>query len=274
MIPYLELTSIQVGPLKVYIWGLAVAAGLLSAVFVGRRIARRRGLDPDILSDLAIYVIVSALVFGRMFYVLAYGLAETLEDPLQAIRFWEGGMSSFGGYLGAAIGVWLFAKRRKTPLRRYAEIGAFVFPLGYGIGRIGCFLIHDHPGVLTSFPLAVDFSGGARLDHGLLLSLLGFAIFGAFLILRRHGWEIGGDRWRYLPLLMLSYGGVRFILDFLRAWDLPHSDARYLYLTPAQYGAMVLIAGGVWLLLKAGRAGKAGKENLPPLVRRMPDGPR
>jgi len=251
MIPFFELTSVQVGPLKIYMWGLAVAAGLLSAVFVGRRMARRRGLDPDVLSDLAIYVIIGALIFGRIFYVLAYGLAETLEDPLQAVRFWDGGMSSFGGYLGATVGVWLFAKRRKMPLRRYAEIGAFVFPLGYGIGRIGCFLIHDHPGILTGFPLAVDFPGGPRLDHGLLLSLAGFAIFGLFLVLRRRGWEIGADRWRYLPLLMLSYGGVRLALDFLRAWDLPQSDARFLHLTPAQYGAMVLIAVGAWLLLKA-----------------------
>lgn len=252
MIPYLELTSVQLGPLKVHMWGLMVAVGLLVAVFVGRRIARKRGLDPDVLSDLAIWVMIGALVFGRVLYVLAYGPSHTLEDPLWVLRVWEGGMSSFGGYLGAAIGVWLFAKRRRLPLRRYAEVSAFVLPLGYGIGRIGCFFIHDHPGVLTDFFLAVDFPGGARLDHGLLLSLFGFVMFVVFLILWRCGWEVGSDRWRYLPVLLISYGIVRIVLDFLRAWDLPHVDARYLYLTPAQYGAVVLVAVGVWMSLKPG----------------------
>jgi phosphatidylglycerol:prolipoprotein diacylglycerol transferase len=171
-------------------------------------------------------------------------------------------MSSFGGYLGAAIGAWLFTRRRKIGLRPYAEVAAFVLPLGYGIGRIGCFLIHDHPGILSAFPLAVRFPEGARLDHGLLLSLLGFGIFGAFVVLSRKGWKIGADRWRYLPLLLMTYGIARLGLDFLRAWDLPQSDARYLYLTPAQYGAMVLVIAGVWLVAKdrelwAGQSDKA-----------------
>lgn len=262
MIPYFEFESFTLGPLKVYVWGLMVAVGLLTALFVGRAIARRRRLEADVLLDLGVWVMVGALVFGRLFYVVAYGSSELLRDPLGVFRIWEGGMSSFGGYLGAAIGAWLFAKRRKIALRRYAEVGAFVLPLGYGIGRIGCFLIHDHPGILTGFPLAVAYPGGARLDHGLLLSLTGFAIFAVFLVLARRGWEIGADRWRYLPTLLISYGVVRVVLDFLRAWDLPHSDARYLYLTPAQYGAMVLIAGGVWLLSRAGEAGEGAKAPL------------
>jgi phosphatidylglycerol:prolipoprotein diacylglycerol transferase len=203
-----------------------------------------------VLLDLAIWVMVGALIFGRVIYILAYGLDSALKDPVWVFRVWEGGMSSFGGYLGAAIGAWLFARRRKINLRPYVEVAAFVLPLGYGIGRIGCFLIHDHPGILSAFPLAVRFPAGARLDHGLLLSLLGFGIFGTFVLLSRKGWEIGGDRWRYLPLLLMTYGVARFGLDFLRAWDLPHSDARYLYLTPSQYGAMVLVIAGAWLALK------------------------
>jgi phosphatidylglycerol:prolipoprotein diacylglycerol transferase len=250
MIPYFELASFHVGPLTIHVWGLMVAAGLLAAVFLGRREADKCGLDKDILLDLAIWVMVGALVFGRIIYVLAYGFDLVLEDPLWILRIWEGGMSSFGGYLGAAIGTWLFVKKHRINIRPYAEVSAFVLPLGYAIGRIGCFLIHDHPGVLTDFSLAVRFAEGARLDHGLLLSLLGFATFSAFLMLRQRGWAVGADRWRYLPLLLLTYGVARIVLDFLRAWDLPHSDARYLYLTPAQYGAMVLVAGGVWFVLK------------------------
>lgn len=250
MIPYFEFASFSIGPLRIHTWGLMVAAGLLVAVFLAGSIAKKKGLDADVLLDLAVWVMVGALIMGRIFYAAAYGSGEMIRDPLRLLRIWEGGMSSFGGYIGAAVGTWLFVKRRKISLRRYAEVGAFVLPLGYGIGRVGCFLIHDHPGILTGFPLAVAYPDGARLDHGLLLSLVGFAIYAVFLVMRRRGWEVGADRWIYLPALLISYGLVRFILDFLRAWDLPYSDARYLYLTPAQYGAIVLVAGGVWLLVK------------------------
>ncbi len=260
MIPYIVFTSFPIGPLDVHVWGLMVSAGLLTAVLVGRHIARQAGLDPDVLLDLAVWVMVGALIMGRLFYVFAYGMPTALHDPLRILKVWEGGMSSFGGYLGAGIGAWLFGRRRTIRLRRYAEISAYVLPLGYGIGRIGCFLIHDHPGILTAFPLAVRYPGGSRLDHGLLLSLVGFAIFVVFVLMRRRGWTVGSDRWRYLPVLLISYGSVRFVLDFLRAWDLPQSDARYLYLTPAQYGSVALVIGGAYLVRRARREAGPAKQ--------------
>jgi phosphatidylglycerol:prolipoprotein diacylglycerol transferase len=71
MIPYFELMSLQFGPLKIYVWGLMVAAGLLTAVFLGRRLGGKAGLDRDVLLDLAIWVMIGALIFGRIVYILA-----------------------------------------------------------------------------------------------------------------------------------------------------------------------------------------------------------
>ena len=53
-----------------------------------------------------------------------------------------------------------------------------------------------------------------------------------------------------LALLALLYGSGRFALDFLRASDLPYVDARYLGLTPAQYGAALLVLWGIYVLAR------------------------
>jgi len=248
MIPYFSYTAIPVGPLTIHVWGLAVAAGMMVAILLARRIAERVSLDGEVILDLALWVLLPALVFGRLGYVVLYNSAMLTADPWAVLRMWNGGMSSFGGYIGAALGTYAFIRFKKIKLRPYAEIAAYVLPLGYGIGRIGCFLIHDHPGVPCTCFFAVAFPDGPRLDHGLLLSLFGFALFGAFVILRRRGWALGEDRWRYLPVLLISYGSYRFVLDFFRAWDLAYSDARYFLLTPSQYGGLLFVALGLYMI--------------------------
>lgn len=253
MIPYFTLTRIPLGPLTIQVWGLFVAIGLAVAAAYAARLAVRAKLDKSAMLDFALAIIVAALVGSRVFYVLAYDPGILTSDPLEALRVWHGGFSSFGGFIGAAVAAVWFAKKRHINFTRYGDIAAYVLPLGYGIGRIGCFLIHDHLGVLCPMcALAVQFPDGARLDHGLLLSLTGFGIFAVFVAVRRFSRrEPGAGSMTYLPLFMLLYGCVRFVLDFFRARDLAIVDAHYFGLTPAQYGCLALVAGGIALFFHA-----------------------
>jgi phosphatidylglycerol:prolipoprotein diacylglycerol transferase len=253
MIPYFSLSSFALGPLQIQVWGLAVAFGMLVGVLLARRLALKAGLDGEVVLDLAVWTLIPALVAARIFFFLLYDFGALMAEPWSIVRIWDGGMSSFGGYLGAAIGGLAYMRHRRLPFRPYAEVAAYVLPLGYGIGRLGCFFIHDHPGVLSDCFFAVAFPDGSRLDHGLLLSLFGFALFVLFALLRRFGWKVGQDRWRYVPTLLLVYGLTRFVLDFFRAWDLTQSDVRYLYLTPSQYGALIFVVIGIMLAIRGWR---------------------
>ena len=98
--------------------------------------------------------------------------------------------------------------------------------------------VHDHPGRLTSFALAVAFSYGARRDLGFYDALVLFALTGLMYALE-HRRSLQG---KLLAVLAVGYGTARFFLDFLRATDLPYSDTRYLGLPPAQFAALALIA--------------------------------
>lgn len=239
-----------------------VSLGIVAGLFLSRYLAKKYFLSVDVLLDLAIWALVFGMIGGRLFFVLFYSLDYFLNNPWDIFKFWQGGASSLGGFFGAMVAVWLFAKRRHFTFKEllpYLDIGVVGLWLGWGIGRLGCFFIHDHPGRLSNFFLAVNFPIGTRHDLGLYDSLLGFAIFIIFIILFKY---LVHKRWGLVTALSVGmYVVVRFFLDFLRATDLSQSDYRYLYLTPAQWGMLSVLLGlTIWLILSRIRTLKVVKK--------------
>ncbi len=250
MFPYFQINSFLIGPLAIQVWGLFVSLGILAGVGAAYWLARRYFLSAPALLDMAVWALLAGLLGGRIFYILFYAPDYFLRQPWDVLKFWQGGASSLGGFFGAVAAIWIFAKARHfnwKELLPYLDVGAVGLWLGWGFGRLGCFFIHDHPGRLTDFWGAVNFPQGPRHDLGLYESLLGFALFAVFLALfkklARRGWGLIAG-WS-----VFSYALVRFFLDFLRAVDLPASDARYSGLTPAQWGMilMILILTGLFI---------------------------
>jgi phosphatidylglycerol:prolipoprotein diacylglycerol transferase len=251
VIPYFELPSFHLGPFTLQAFGLFAALGVYAAARIAFHEAARRGLDPRPISDFALWGVGSGVVVGHLVHLFLYH-PEELSDWRRIVFFWEG-LSSFGGLLGGVIAAIVFFGRRKERFDDYADALALGIAPGWGIARIGCFVIHDHPGVLTSFPLAVRFPpsavhtlgfSGTRHDLGLYDALVLFALAAILFALDRRALLRG----RLLAVLALLYGISRFLLDFLRATDVPYPDARYLGLTPAQYFCFGLWAYALWKL--------------------------
>jgi phosphatidylglycerol:prolipoprotein diacylglycerol transferase len=183
MVPYFPFSSIPVGIFTVQVWGLMVSLGMIFGLLFARYLVKKQELNVDILLDLALWAIVGGFAGARFFHVVFYNFSFYRSNLLEIIAFWHGGMSSLGGFVGAAVTVVLFFWKKKLDFKvflSYLDIGALGLWLGWGVGRIGCFLIHDHPGTLSHFFLAVKYPGGARHDLGLYDSLLGFSIFFLF----------------------------------------------------------------------------------------------
>lgn len=259
MIPFFQFNFFPLGPLHIQIWGLFVSVGVLSGLALAHKLAKKYFLSTNLLLDSAVWTLLAGLAGGRLFYILFYNPEHYLAYPMDVFKFWAGGSSSLGGFFGAAAALYIFAKIKKISWTDFLPYFDIITPglfLGWGIGRLGCFFIHDHPGRLTNFFLGVNFPGGARFDLGLLESLLGFAIFVfCFLLLPR----LIKIHWGLTALASVyMYALVRFFLDFLRATDLSFSDPRYAHLTPAQWGMMVIL-----LLLTLGVFwGKVRRKNI------------
>lgn len=244
MIPYFQTNAIVFGPLTLQMWGMFVSLGIIAGLILAYKISRKYFLAEQVILDLGVWSIFGGILMARIFHVVFYAPEYYLLHPSEVIYFWQGGASSLGGFVGAIFAVYIFAKIKHFSLKElwpYFDVMAISLWLGWAIGRIGCFMIHDHPGKLTDSFLAVNFPTGARYDLGLFDSLLAWFIFVVFAVLFKKLVKI---RWGLVSKLsFMVYAFVRFWLDFLRATDVEQADARYLMLTPAQWGMIIIFIG-------------------------------
>lgn len=257
MLPYIEWHTIVLGPITIQVWGSFVALGILVGAKASEWMLRRRGLDSKFVWDALVWIIGGAFLFARLFHVFFYDPATYLAHPAEIFAIWHGGMSITGGFLGAVVLALWYMRRRKVDPWAYTDATLFGLPLGLFIGRIGCFLIHDHPGTATDFVLGVRYPDGVvRHDHGLYLSINGLLLFITFLLMVKMKVRQG----MYIVVFLIWYGSVRFGLDFLRARDGAIVDQRYFGLTPAQYGSLAMVVVGVALFVVHRRRlrGKSG----------------
>ena len=232
---------INVGPLMVTWHGLLTAAGIVVSVYAARYYARRFGIDPEEVWNLAPYVAAAALAGGRLAYVGAH-LAEFRTAPLDVLRIDRGGLGSFGALIAAFAALCLFARSRRLPPWRLTDTLAIAIPINYLFMRVGNFLVGELYGDVTSVPWAVAIAGVPGLRHPVPLydALAQVVLIGLFV------W-----RGRSVPFEGFLFWWTLFLVSVIRfAMDLFRSEWQAVgFLTLGQIGALVLAAVSIVMLL-------------------------
>lgn len=253
MIPYFQFTSFSFGPFTIYVWGLFAALGFLVAFWIADRELKRRHIFPErtptavggsrratgssLVWDAAPWIVLSAMLGSRLYAVFIDYPDYYFAHPSEIINISSGGLSVFGGIIAATLtGLW-YLKRRGALRWEVVESFVFALPFGIGIGRIGCFLIHDHPGTLTSMLWGVQYPDGVRHDLALELGIFDFVLFGVFLFFRRRNVRTGF----YVFSFLVAKSLIRLWLDFYRIWDGPLAEPRYGTLTATQIVASITL---------------------------------
>src|SRR4051794_17235779 len=110
MIPYFQLPSLPLfGSVGIHPFGVLVAIAILVGFKIQAIRARQLGLDQEAVSALGTWVVGFGFVVAHVFAVLAYQPGKLLEDPLYLFRNFH--ISSFGGFLGAVLGLFLWQRR-------------------------------------------------------------------------------------------------------------------------------------------------------------------
>jgi phosphatidylglycerol:prolipoprotein diacylglycerol transferase len=226
--------AIQLGPLPVYWYGIGYAVGLAAAYLVMVRLARRAGEDADILGNGIIVVAIAALIGGRLYHVIdQWALYQ--DDPIKIFLPPYSGLGVYGGIATGTVAAYLYARYKRVPFLRWADIiapGLFVMQ---AIARWGNFFNQELYGPPTTLPWGIPIDCAHRVEaylcppgsdpdatlgqhfHPLFLyeSLSGVVGALALIYIGYHWrrWLRPGD---LLLLFFVWYGVVRFALEYLR----------------------------------------------------------
>lgn len=284
--PDISPIAIQIGPLAVHWYGLMYLVGFMVFLWLGRVLIERKKtrLTRDDLDDLLFYGILGVILGGRLGYVLFYKPSFYWEEPLSALKIWEGGMAFHGGLLGVLVALFLFARKKQYGFLEIADFVAPLVPFGLAAGRLGNFMNGELWGRVTdpnafwamTFPrtaqdadlsflqtnpewLSTYLQFGALPRHP--SQLYQCALEGLLLLIVL--WTLANKKQplaqgKLASLFLLGYGLARFVVEYAREPDsyLGFIDLFGLDFSMGQWLSLPMILLGLLGFFYFGRSGK------------------
>ena len=261
-IPYETFPDFALGPLTIRTFGTLVGLGVLIGAWVAARDIEQWGVPRDDTYKLATRMVVAGIIGSRISWVLTH--LDRIDDPVDVIAIWEGGIQFSGGFIAAII-VGFPTFRRLPPVLRWRTLDGYAFGLtiGLAIGRIGCYSVGEHFGRTTDFFLGTTYEGGSTqedfigdqpLVEGMtfhntaLYEFLHLSVLFALMAWLRARSRRDGrvlEPGTLMGVFVIWYGVTRFLTDLLRT-----NDDTTLGLTGAQWMSLALVPVGLWVLLR------------------------
>jgi phosphatidylglycerol:prolipoprotein diacylglycerol transferase len=246
----------SLGPLEIKSYGVMLAISFLVGYMVARKRAEVRGISQEALLDLCFWILLSAIVGSRAFYIVTHW-DQYADSPLGAFSIWEGGLSMMGGVVMSLAAGWLYLKKAGIRFALMADVLAPSIALGIGITRIGCFLYGCCYGQPTDLACGVTFPEISAAGHHyhvpihptqLYSSVYGFAICGILLLIDRFRPREGA----LFGIFAMLYAFARFMIDFIRYYEPEqYVTTAPVALTNNQFISMALFAFGAALVVRA-----------------------
>jgi phosphatidylglycerol:prolipoprotein diacylglycerol transferase len=141
----------EVGPISIRWYGFLIASAVLIGVTLSQYLAKRRGVNPDLLGDFAIWLVIAAIPCARIYYVL-FEWEEYAQRPEDIIAIWKGGIAIHGAIIGGTLAAIIFARLNKISFWQLMDLVVPSLILGQGIGRWGNFFNSEAFGRPTDLP--------------------------------------------------------------------------------------------------------------------------
>lgn len=276
---------VQFGPITIYSYGLCIAIAFLAAIATAAARARQFGWGAENAYDTCLCAMIASLIGSRFFYVLE-SPREFVSAPWEVFMVWKGGLSFYGGLIGAVVAGAVYLKMRRLNVAEGFDLLIPSVSLGQAIGRIGCFLNGCCFGKVGASPFSVVFPDGspaysyqlyeagvihpgsactlpvhpAQLYETLMDLGIFIALSCALSRKKYHG--------QVFLLYFVLYGAGRFLLEFLRADNPLLMSLGGLALNLQQLISLAALVIATVVLLWAGaRNRKKATGSGPPLAR-------
>ena len=198
-----------------YILGIVIGWSLCKKIFIKNSEINEK------FDDYITYLIIGIIVGGRLGYVIFYNFSYYLDNALDILKIWQGGMSFHGGLLGVIISSFLFARKNNQNPFSYLDQVSLVAPIGIFFGRLANFINSELYGRATDVPWSVIFvkvdnlsRHPSQLYEAILEGVILFLVLMFFIkkdYLRKPGLISAS--------FLIFYSLFRFFIEFFRVPD-------------------------------------------------------
>jgi len=270
----LDPVALDLGFFELKWYSLAYLAGIVVGYLYLLRLLKQPGapMARRHADDLVFYAMLGILIGGRLGYVLFYNFGYYLQNPVDIVKLWDGGMSFHGGMIGTVVGILYLSRKEKLNWLRVHDYVACCVPFGLFFGRLANFVNHELWGAPTNLPWAVRFP---EVANGMLVlgpprhpSQLYEAILEGIVLFAILWWMFWRTNARYEPgklvgAFIFFYGLFRFLVEFVREPDAQLTEfAQATGLHMGQWLSLPMIVGGAWLMWTA----KARRQRVEPIA--------
>jgi phosphatidylglycerol:prolipoprotein diacylglycerol transferase len=198
------------------------------------------------------YFAIGIIIGGRLGYELLYELDSFMSNPIKIFFVWNGGMASHGGFIGAIIGIILYAKKYNKNLFAISDLLCAIIPICLFLGRCCNFINAELVGKVTDVPWAMIFirSGNFLPRHPsqlyeafgegvLLFFIMQYLLFKQYYSIRTVGYG------KISSVFLIFYSSIRILCEIFREPDAP----LILNLSRGQFYSIFTLIFGVCMFL-------------------------
>ena len=242
--------AFQILSFEIRWYSLAYIAGIIIGWLLCKKIFIKNSKVNEKFDDYLTFLIIGIIIGGRLGYVIFYNFNFYINNLLDILKIWEGGMSFHGGLIGIIIASIIFARKNEQDYFLYLDQVSLVAPIGIFFGRLSNFINSELYGIPTEVPWAVTFIQIDNLSRhpsqlyeaiseGIILFLI-LLYFRNKNFLNKPGLISG--------LFLIFYSIFRFFVEFLRV---PDQQLGYLILnlTMGQIISIIFILIGIVLVI-------------------------
>lgn len=244
---------LDLGFVQIYWYSMILFVAFFIGGFLALKEAKKWNIEEDFMINLFFYIVIFGLIGARLYYVL-FNLDYYLQDPIEILKVWEGGLAVHGGLITSLLVVIFYCKKYRINTLRVLDIIVVSLILGQAIGRWGNFMNGEAYGAATTLEHlqnlhipqfiidGMNIKGTYYQPTFLYESILSFIGFIVLLVFRsREYTRIGMTSALYL----IWYGIERFIVEIMRSDSLMLGSFKI-----AQIVSIVMIISGVIMFLK------------------------
>ena len=269
--------SISIFGFEIAFYGITIAAAMLAGLWIAMRTAKKTGQNPDLYFDMGMLAIFCALIGARAYYVV-FAWENYKNNLLEIFKLRHGGLAIYGGVIGGAVAVYMFARMKKQKFLQLADTASVGLVLGQIIGRWGNFFNREAFGGYTDNLFAMQLKQSQVRSSDVNTDLLRHLVdIDGVKYIQVHPTFLYESLWNLLLLIVIllwtkkrKFGGQLFLMYLFgyglgRFWiEGIRVDQLMLFETgiPVSQllsGLLAVISGGIlvfkfWKMRKAGNA--------------------